>query len=203
MHIGILGTGGVAQALAARLASAGHTVTLGSRVPHEKQHLAQPVADLGTTVAQAQFVINATKGGAVLGIVEQLGSSAFDGKTVLDLANGLTPEFALAFPNDSLGRQLQQAIPTARVVKALNTVNTAVMTDPGPLSHTSVFVSGDDVDAKQQVVDVIHDLGWDRESVIDLGGIATARAPEHYSLLFFALAQALQTRAVNIQVVRA
>ena len=44
---------------------------------------------------------------------------------------------------------MQRAHPDARVVKTLNTMNNAVMVDPGRLGEsTTVFVSGDDPDAK-------------------------------------------------------
>lgn len=201
MNIGILGTGGVAQALADALNAAGHSVTFGSRTPQDKAGLRHPVGDTATVVQGTALLVNATSGGAILDIVGRLGAELFAGKTIIDVANGLTAEFALAYPNDSLGRRLQDAVPAARVVKALNTVNVAVMTNPGPLATTSVFVSGDDAAAKRQAAGLIRDLGWDADSVIDLGAITTARAAEHYALLFFALGQALQTRNVNIRVV--
>ncbi len=37
---------------------------------------------------------------------------------------------------------------------------------------------------------LLQDLGWPQASIIDLGGIASARGPEHYFMLFVALMQA-------------
>lgn len=201
MHIGILGTGNVATALAGRLGGAGHTVTLGSRSPEAKTGLLYPVVGFNAAIDDGDVVINATAGASILDIVGEVGAAVFGTKAVVDVANSITKDFALLYPNDSLGRRLQEALPRARVVKALNTVNVQVMTDPASLDDTSVFVSGNDTDAKRTTTDLIVDLGWHRSAVIDLGDIASAKGPEHYVLMFGALAQATRTRAFNIRVV--
>ena len=63
--------------------------------------------------------------------------------------------------DDSLGEQIQRALPDVRVVKTLNTVTAAVMVDPslvdGP--HT-IFVAGDDAGAKAQVGELLQEFGW-------------------------------------------
>jgi 8-hydroxy-5-deazaflavin:NADPH oxidoreductase len=65
-----------------------------------------------------------------------------------------------------------------------------------------VFLSGDDAAAKQQARGLLHDLGWSDEEIVDLGGIETARGPEHYLVLFAKLAGLLRTEAFNIRVVQ-
>ena len=75
------------------------------------------------------------------------------------------------------------------------------MTYPGVLPPTSVFVSGNDAGAKAKVTALLGDFGWPAESVADLGGIASARGPEHYVLMFAALMRSLGTQKFNIRLV--
>jgi hypothetical protein len=105
---------------------------------------------------------------------------------------------------DSLGEQIQRAFPDARVVKTLNTMNNQVMIHPErlPGAH-SVFVSGDDAEAKQLVTGMLESFGWPPGSVVDLGGIETARGPEMYLVLWIELMQSGGTPDLNVNVVRA
>ena len=47
----------------------------------------------------------------------------------LDMSHGMPPTLTVC-NDDSLGEQIQRALPDVRVVKALNTVTAAVMVDP-------------------------------------------------------------------------
>jgi predicted dinucleotide-binding enzyme len=133
--------------------------------------------------------------------VEQIGADAFAGKILLDVANANTPSFELVYPNSSLGEKLQAALPGAKVVKTMNTAAMLVMTDPSVVPPSSVFVSGDDAAAKGTVTGLLRDFGWDDESIVDLGGITSARGTEHYFLMFAAFMQALGTPRFNIRLV--
>ena len=201
MKIGILGTGYVAGLLAAAWAKAGHEVTLGSRDPEAKA-LDFPVATLEQTVAGADVVVNALLGSVALEVISGVDAAIFADRTVLDVANATTPSFELVYPNSSLAEHLQAALPDARIVKSLNTAAMTLITDPAQIGTSTVFLSGDDDTAKAEASGLIRDLGWPRESILDLGGIATARGPEHYIVLFSQLGGALKTGAFNIDVVR-
>lgn len=202
MHLGILGTGNVAQTLARRWAAAGHQITLGSRDPRARDGSDTPVVSMADAVAASDVIVNATPGSASLALIEGIGAPAFGEKILIDVANAVTPAFELAYPNSSLAEKLQAALPAAKVVKTLNTAAMAVLTEPGSLPETSVFVSGDDAGAKATVTALLADFGWDEESLVDLGGIRSARGPEHYFLMFAALMQALGTPRFNIRLVR-
>jgi hypothetical protein len=66
------------------------------------------------------------------------------------------------------------------------------VTAPGTLTTPpTAFVSGDDLAAKQLVRTVLHDLGWDDDWVLDLGGISTARGTEAMALMVPSLLSAL------------
>jgi len=87
-------------------------------------------------------------------------------------------------------------------VKALNTMNAFVMADPSLVAggeHT-VFVSGNDGQAKAQVTEILRSFGW--KDVIDLGDITTARGTEMYLPLWLRLWGALGTGTFNISVAR-
>src|SRR5205807_4021539 len=201
MKIGILGTGHVARLLASAWANAGHEITLGSREPGAKR-LDFPVTTLADTVRWADLVVNATPGAATLATLATVDPDLFAGKTLLDVANALTPALALVYPNSSLAEQLQAALPGARVVKTLNTGAMTLMADPRRIGPSLVFLSGNDGEAKAQTAALLRDLGWSDDDIVDLGGVASARGPEHYSLLAFGLVGSLKSDAVNIRVIR-
>jgi predicted dinucleotide-binding enzyme len=201
MDIGILGTGKVAQILATGWSAAGHGVTLGSRDPDSKT-LDFPVASLDVTVAAADIVVNATPGADSLQTLSGIGVRIFDGKTLIDVANANTPAFELVYPNSSLAEKLQSALPGARVVKTMNTAAMAIMTNPSAIAASSVFMSGNDSAAKAEVSTLLADFGWAPESIVDLGGIESARGTEHYFLMFAALMQMQKSPIFNILLVR-
>jgi 8-hydroxy-5-deazaflavin:NADPH oxidoreductase len=99
---------------------------------------------------------------------------------------------------------VQEALPSARVVKALNTVNADVMVDPAriPGAH-SLPIAGDDARAKTRVRALLAELGWPHDAVVDLGDLTAARATEAYVLFWVALFQSSGTPDVSIRVVRA
>lgn len=204
MNIGIMGTGSVARALAGGFAGAGHSVTLGSRHPESRTDLSFPVAGLDETARDAEVIVNATPGEfseEVLAGVDA-DADAFSGKLLIDVANAATSSNDLIYPDSSLGERLQAMLPDAKVVKTLNTCAGKVFVDPSALEPSSIFVSGNDADAKGEAVGLLRDLGWAEDSIVDLGGISTANGPEHYFIMWAVLTKSLGTTGLNIRVVR-
>jgi len=199
MRIAVLGTGDVATALGARLGQRGHDVVYGSREPAaHREALAHREA-----VAGSDLIITAVPGLAVLPTLEAIGEELLADRIVLDPSVAINADFSLAYPNDSLARTIQTRFPRTRVVKTLNTMNISLMIDPlATLDRATVFVSGDDAAAKAQVSDLLGDLGWNPESILDLGGIETATATEHAAPLFFATFMALRTPSFAITIAR-
>ena len=200
MRFAVLGTGTVGRTLAAKLSELGHEVAIGSRTAGEDT---EPFAE---AAAGAEVVVNATAGEHSLEALEAAGAENLAGKVLLDVANPLHVEdgtVTLAVCNhDSLAERIQRAFPEARVVKALNTVNASVMTDPGgvPGSHT-MFLCGEDEGAKAEVAGLLRSFGW--EDVLDLGGIDAARGMEMYLPLWLRLWRAKGTAQLNIAVTAA
>jgi 8-hydroxy-5-deazaflavin:NADPH oxidoreductase len=199
MKLGILGTGHVATVLGGAWSET-HGVTLGSRDPAKDTGFT--VRSLTDTVASADVVVNAILGSAAVEVISGINAGAFAGKTLVDVANATTPSFDLVYPGSSLAEQLQDARPDARVVKSMNTAAITTIANPGVIGPSSVFLSGDDAAAKLQAAGLLKDLGWSDDDIVDLGGIETARGPEHYIVLFAKLAGLLRTEAFNIRVVR-
>jgi predicted dinucleotide-binding enzyme len=117
------------------------------------------------------------------------GEANLAGEVLLDIANPLDdshgmPPGLFVCNTDWLGEQIQRRFFAARVVKALNTLNAFLMVDPGQLAggDHSVFVAGNDADAKTTVIALLESFGW--SDVIDLGGIATARGSELHVALW-------------------
>ena len=201
MKIAIIGTGRVGSTVGAGLVAAGHDVVFGSRTPGRQTGLAAPARPVAEAVVGAEVVIAAVPGSITRDVLADVGADALAGAVLIDVGNSLTEGFELSFPNGSLGATLQEDFPRSRVVKTLNTVSAPLMADPGRLPPTTVFLSGDDADAKAIVSGLLGDLGWPEESRIDLGGIATARGPEHYIFLSMLLARKLGTTDYGIAVI--
>lgn len=226
MRVAVLGTGVVGRTIGGALASLGHDVVLGTRDVAATQARRGPDA-MGTPPVSAwlaehpeirlvtfddagahgELLVNATSGRASLQALAHVGAEHLAGKVLMDLANPL--DFSSGFPpslfvsdRESLAEQLQRAFPQARVVKTLNTVTAAVMVNPQSVGHgqTTVFVSGDDEDAKASVRGLLQALGW--QEIIDLGDISTARGPELYLPLWLRIMGALETPRFNIRVMR-
>ena len=204
MRIAILGTGRVAQTLAAGLVRAGHDVVIGSRDPANRSGLPAPVVASADAVVGADVVLNAVQGVDTIPLLTSIGADNLDGTVLWDIANAANPDFSLAIPDDSLGRRIQEAFPGVKVVKAANNVAAVVVADPTTLpAPTTLFLSGDDTGAKEVVSGLLIDLGWPRESLFDLGGIANAYGQEHYLALFGTILQKLGTPYFNIAIVKA
>jgi predicted dinucleotide-binding enzyme len=195
--IGVLGSGRVGTAVATKLASAGHRVTLGSRNPAgAAERWSGPeiaFGDHAQTIRDAEIVINATPGDSSVERLSGL-SEELAGRILIDVANAVTRDpagdISLVYPNSSLAEHLQLALPGTRVVKTLNSMFFSVMTDPHVTATPPVaFLSGDDDDAKAASAALLSDLGWPAAWIEDLGGITTARGPEAFMLLVPSIAR--------------
>ncbi|EPA1861527.1 NADPH-dependent F420 reductase [Klebsiella oxytoca] len=227
MKISVIGTGMVGRAVAERLNGLGHDTVIGTRDPaatlartepdmkgtpaFSHWHAVHPHTKLVTMEDAGKFgdvIVNATSGSDAISALELVGKDNLAGKVVLDislpldLSEGLPPKLLVA-NDDSLGEQIQRAFPEARIVKSLNTVQFEIMMDPTLLPGThNIFVSGNDINAKNTIQTLLKEFGWSTESIIDLGDITTSRAVEMYSRLLFTLAGKFGSYHFNIAIVR-
>jgi 8-hydroxy-5-deazaflavin:NADPH oxidoreductase len=199
MKVAIIGSGIVGQTLGKKLVELGHDVVLGTRDPNKlgcAKGWAGSIGDWLNTVgnkatvatfaaaaAQGEIIINATHGMASLAALQTAGAENLQGKILIDVANELDfsqgmPPKSMAADTTSLGEKIQAAFPNTKVVKTLNTMNCQMMVDPKQLAdgnHT-VFVSGNDADAKAKVTELLQSFGW--TDIFDLGDITSARGTE-------------------------
>jgi predicted dinucleotide-binding enzyme len=226
VRLGILGTGVVAKTIASRLAGLGHEVMVGTRDPDETLSRTEPDAygnppfsawqeehpevrlgTFGEAAAHGEMVVNATAGAVSLEALELAGEDNLNGKILIDIANPLDfskgmPPTLLVSNTDSLGEQIQRRFPETKVVKTLHTINAYLMVDPAQLAgadHT-VFVNGDDTEAKATVTELLRSFGW--IDIIDLGDITNARGTEMLLPVWVRLFGALQKPIFNFKIVR-
>jgi 8-hydroxy-5-deazaflavin:NADPH oxidoreductase len=226
VRFGILGTGVVGKTIAARLDGMGHEVMVGTRNPEETTSRAEPdaygnppfsawqeehpevkLATFSEAAAHGEMVVNATSGVVSLEALELAGEDNLNGKVLVDISNPL--DFSQGMPpilsvsnTDSLGEQIQRRFSEARVVKTLHTMNAYLMVDPAQLAgadHT-VFVCGDDAEAKQAVTEVLRSFGW--TDIVDLGDITAARGTEMLMPIWLRLFGALHKPIFNYKIVR-
>ena len=198
MRIGVLGSGEVGGHIAKKLAALGHEVMLGS--PHAKDKADEfPGIALGTAPEAAQhgeWVVNAMEGATALRVLKDCD---IDGKILVDIGN---IESSIDGPLEtSLGEQIQENHPTARVVKTLNSTSAHLMVDPGrlPARHT-VFVASNDEKAKSEVVSLLEDFGW--QDIVDLGDLSACRGMEYLAAAWIPINKALGTTDFALSLVR-
>jgi predicted dinucleotide-binding enzyme len=194
MKVGVLGSGAVAQTLAAGFLKHGHDVAVGTRNPAklsdwQKTYAAARVCSFADAAASADLVVLAVKGTAAADALRQAGAGNVAGKVVVDTTNPIADappdQGVLQFftsLGESLMERLQRDFSAARFVKAFNSVGAALMVNPrlegGP---PSMFICGNDSGAKQTVKGILDQFGWD---TVDLGTAEAARAIEPLCILW-------------------
>jgi len=178
MSIGIIGTGKIGQALAAHLTKAGYEVVVSnSRGPASLVELVRQLgqcAKAGTRqeAAQQDLVVLAVPWSEVGAALADL--PAWDDRILIDATNPVVqPGFRLADLNGRTSSEVVASLsPGARVVKAANTLLSVVLAaDPKQAGGRRVlFISGDDVAAKEEVKVILGRIGF---ATIDLGELAT------------------------------
>jgi predicted dinucleotide-binding enzyme len=215
MKIAIFGTGMVGTTIGTKLVSLGHEVKMGSRTADNAKATAWVEAS-GKTASQGTFAdaaafgelaFNCTAGTGSVAAIEAAGPKNLAGKILVDVSNPL--DFSKGMPptlsvcnTDSTAEQLQRACPDAKVVKALNTMNCALMVDPSLLKgEHDVFLSGNDAGAKGRVSEILKGwFGW--KNVVDLGDLSAARGQEMFVIFWVRVYGALQSPNFNIHVAR-
>lgn len=196
MKIGVLGSGEVGRVLAAGFLKHGHEAMLGTRDPKKKEIQdwvrATPKAKSGTFEEAARFgetVVLAVLGRVAGSVIDLARPENLAGKTVIDTTNPIAEEPPVngvlkytTAANASLGEWIQAKIPRSHVVKAFNSVGSALMVNPEfAQGKPTMFLCGDDAGAKARVAGIIEQFGWEP---YDCGGIASARALEPLCILW-------------------
>lgn len=195
MNIGILGSAEVGQSLGHGFLSEGYQVMLGTRDTSKedvvKWKTAHPGSATGTFSETAQFgdiLVLACPGAAVEQVIELAGKENFSEKIIIDATNpigGPPVDGVLKFfttLDDSLLERIQRLLPAAKMVKAFNSVGNYSMYKPSFAGGTpSMFICGNDPEARKVVTDILTKFGWETE---DMGVAAAARGIEPLCMLW-------------------
>lgn len=196
MKVGVLGSGIVGRVLATAFISEGHQVMLGTRNISKEEVIQwqkeNPKALLGSFQDTAQFgelIVLAVGGLVVEDAIQLAGKEHFFEKIVIDTTNPIAavpPENGVlkyfTSLESSLMERIQSLLPDAKLVKAFNSVGNAFMYKPNFKEGTpTMFICGNDEEAKQTVTGILSSFGWETE---DMGGAASARAIEPLCILW-------------------
>ncbi len=183
MKIGIIGSGNMGRSLGILWAEQGHQVFFGARTTEKGK-------------AVAGFAGQGTQGGtndeaAMFGDILLYTARGADPKNVFASTEVLTGKILIdpnnfEIPEDfkyqpivkSLAEKLAEEVPKAFVVKAFNTIPMEVFElAPEPLKdyNVSVFVAADNSEAKQLVMQLAQEIGF---NPIDSGDLRNARLIE-------------------------
>ncbi|XP_069715674.1 metalloreductase STEAP4 isoform X1 [Phaenicophaeus curvirostris] len=174
----IFGTGDFGRALGHKMIQSGYPVVFGSRstqtsnlIPKDAEVLSH--AEAAQKAAIIIIAIQRQHYNFLTPLAEIL-----RGKVLVDVSNNLKIN---QYP-ESNAEYLAELVPGAKVVKAFNTVSAWALQSGTLDASRQVFVCGDDMEAKQMVMDIVRALGL---TPLDQGSLLAAQEIENYPLQLF------------------
>ncbi|GAA4595098.1 NAD(P)-binding domain-containing protein [Planotetraspora phitsanulokensis] len=188
--ISIVGVGGMARALGARVVAGGNDVEIIGRDISKAKEMAAALGGGATavkfgTAPAGDIVILAVPNASAVPVVTQYGD-ALAGKVIIDLTNPVNADATGLVTADgaSAAQAIADAAPaSAHVVKAFNTVFGHTLV---PGRSLDVLFAGGDAQAKATVSAFIESLGL---RPLDAGGLEMAHWLEGLGLLMISLAR--------------
>ena len=195
MKIGILGSGDVGLKLGDGFISLGHSVKIGTRntskqsiIDWIKKHGQKgSTGSFGDAASFGEVIVIATLWAGTLDAINLANQKNFSNKVVIDVTNpldftkGMPPTLAVGQTN-SAGEIIQKLLPDAKVIKAFNTVGNPHFFRPNfPGGPPTMFICGNDSEAKKLVAGILTDFGWETQ---DTGGIEGSRLLESLAMLW-------------------
>jgi hypothetical protein len=194
VKVGILGSGDVGKALAKGFLKNGYQVAIGSDHPEKLADFKRENPEMETaTFEQAaqsgDIVVICVKGTVAEKIVEKM-KRHLTGKTIIDTTNPIADappqngvlKFFTSL-EESLMERLQKIAPDAQFVKAFNSIGSMFMVNPdfGDDTKPTMFICGNNDDAKKKVYEILEKFGFEVE---DMGKAESARAIEPLCMLW-------------------
>ncbi len=178
--IGIIGDGNVGSALKRGL----------ERAKYEVKSIGDDPKKVQETAAWGEVIILAVPFSALDDTLREMGESVNE-KTLIDVTNVVTPDYQLALGCTTSGaEELQKKVPSAKVIKAFNTIFAGHM-ETGRVKNEAItlFVAGNDPGAKATVLQLGRDIGFDP---VDAGPLQNARWLETLGYFHIQLGYALK-----------
>ncbi len=208
MRIGILGgTGPAGSGLAARLASIGHDVVIGSRSKYRAMESRDKLVGLWPQLAErltfgdnaaaseCELVVIATPWDSAAGTAQE-NQEALAGKIVVSMANALVRvnrEFQpLVPPRGSVAAHVQAAVPRCHVVAAFQHLPATELGNIEDPIDSDVLICGDDRAAVRQVSDIVSGIPGCRP--LEAGELSNATAIEAFTAVLLQLNVRYKTR---------
>jgi predicted dinucleotide-binding enzyme len=192
--IGILGSGDVGKTLAKGFLKYDYQVAIGSDHVDKLAEFKRENPKMETTTFEqaaqsADILVLCVKGTVAEKIVEKV-KRHLSGKTVIDSTNpiadappqnGVLKYFTSL--DESLMERLQRIAPDAQFVKAFNSIGSGLMVNPdfGDDAKPTMFICGNNDDAKKKVYEILEKFGFEIE---DMGKAESARAIEPLCILW-------------------
>ena len=185
----------VGVALAKGFLKYGYPTMIASRRDEKRKELESEIdngiqtGDFAEASTFGDIIVLAVKGTAAIEAVRACGVDKLKGKIVIDANNPIAPEppenGVLKYTsniNHSLMEELQGTFPDVSFVKAFSCCGNMHMVDPDfGEDKPTMFICGDNEDAKTEVKGILDTFGWD---IADMGGVEAARAIEPLAMLW-------------------
>ncbi|XP_057288734.1 metalloreductase STEAP4 [Pezoporus wallicus] len=174
----IFGTGDFGRALGHKMIQSGYPVVFGSRSTQTSSLIPKGAEVLSHAEAAQKAAI------IIIAIQRQHYNfltpltEILHGKVLVDVSNNLK----INEHPESNAEYLAQLVPGAKVVKAFNTVSAWALQSGTLDASRQVFVCGDDMEAKQMVMNIVRALGL---TPLDQGSLLAAQEIENYPLRLF------------------
>ena len=158
--VAMIGDGNVGTALSKGLTRAGYEVQSVGKVPEKVREIAR----------WGDIIVLAVPFNERANALKEMGD-ALAGKPLVDVTNAFGREETVT--KKSGAEELQEMARTAQVVKAFNTAFAHTMSTGQVLGdRITAFVAGDDNRAKERILRMARDIGFD---AMDAGGLQSAR----------------------------
>jgi len=180
MKVTVIGAGNMGSAFVSQLVKAGHQASVTARDAAKAARVA--AANPGATAVPAaaaargaDIVVLAT--GYADAVTALRAADVQPAQVVIDITNPLTADYmGLTIGHTtSAAEEIAKAVPNAALVKGFNTIFAQVLAegaDFGGGRKASVFLAGDNAEAKQRARVLAESMGFD---VVDAGGLRNAR----------------------------
>uniref|UniRef100_A0A3B3SIQ0 STEAP2 metalloreductase n=1 Tax=Paramormyrops kingsleyae TaxID=1676925 RepID=A0A3B3SIQ0_9TELE len=192
--VAILGSGDFARSLALRLLRCGYRVAVGSRQPRRAADSFPHVVDVThheDAIAKADVVFLAVRRehyASLWGLRHLLAA-----KVLVDVSNNSRPN---QYP-ESNAEYLASLFPDSLVVKGFNVISSWAMQSGPREASRKVYICGDSVEARGQVLDLARRLNFEP---VDMGALCSARDIEDTPLRLFGAWRGPVLAAVGLSV---